>query len=297
MPIVDMAVEHEYYRNHPEVPRKVLYVWIDPANKTDHAARIEFDYEDWLNSNRQIVPPDLVEWLATYGYVRLRLKTWRLPIELTPQEVERWQSSGYYVTLDDFYHALARVAGGVAVVAGRDPQLTIQIIQQQLNEKLTELERLASLPLDNYRPKRQEWQIRKELKDAGLTGKEFELELEEELLEDDHLFEVNRFEKPFTLRQQLESFEWGMETLRPIILGETNAKLGLPNKELFDAFMQIDLNALIARLGDIDMKLRKIWRRLAEYDCYCLNADYEPKRFWWRHWEKQSPSRHKSSKK
>jgi hypothetical protein len=274
-------------KDHPEVSSWDIYKWTNLANRNDHAHRITFAYQGWLETSLETPPPDLVDWIGIYGYIRLRLKTWKLPVKLSPEEMEHWRESGYYVTLDDFYEAAGSVAAGIAYTANINPQLTAQILQQQLDDKLAELERLANLPIEEYTPKFMEWQIRKELTEEGFTGAKFEEYLSEELMEDDHMLEMRRFEKPFEFRQQLESFEWGMEVLRPVVLSEYNEEVGLPSRELFDALMQIDLNALLARLADIDVQLRKIWRNLAKYDCFELNDSHEPKRFWWRHWEKQ----------
>lgn len=285
MPRIHRSLLDEYQKAHTEVSDWEIYLWTHFMHEEDAANRITYAYEDWLPTDHSTPPPDLVEWFALYGYINLRLKTWELPIKLSAQEKEQWREAGYYLTKEDFQNGFASVAGGIAEVAGKDPQLTAKIIRQQLDAKLAELEQLADLPLDQYTPEWQEWQIRKRYASKGHKGDALEELVGEDLDDEMHDHELQRFEKPFALRQQLESFEWGMECLRLIVMGENAPELGLPNKDLFRALLRIDANELLAKLGEIDVKLKRIWQNLAKYDCYCVNASYEPKRFWWRHWQ------------
>jgi len=288
MPKEDDSFRQRYLAEHPDHYRRVDR-WLMLASHTDDANRISYAYEDWLKTRRTTPAPDLVEWFSWYGYVDSALQTWRLPIKLTDAEMEQWRQAGYLVDMDGFQDALGGVAGGIAEIAGKDPQLTAQIMQRQLDEKLAELNRLADLSLDeHYTPRWQEWQVREMLtkNHPTLKGEEFEEAVMDEMAESTHDFqEVPRFEAPFHLRQQLESLEWGMENLRLVVMGEVNPEIGLPNKDLFMALMQIDLNGLIAQLSGIDEKLKRIWKHLAEYKCYCLNAEHEPEKFWWRHYK------------
>jgi hypothetical protein len=287
MPHRDPTFTRNWVKEHPETTAWEIFLWTDLADKTDWAYDIGFEFEDWLPTNRTTPPPDLLDYIATYGYIRLRLQDWKLPIELSPTEMEQWRAAGYYVEMNDWYDPVARVAGGFLKLAGQEPRLAASIIQQQLDEKLAELERLADLPLERYTPHAMPKQIRQDFIEMGLKGKELEDAIEDELAEDGHTFEVREFEKPFTIRQQLDSFEWGMEKFRMFCQSEHEPDLGLPNQQLFDALMQIDLNGLLARLEQIDIKLRRIWQHLAKNDCYDLNAEHEPEQFWWRHWKKQ----------
>jgi|GEM_PF-4321607 len=291
MPILNPEIEKAYLQLHPGAGRS-LFLWTQFIYRIDDANLISDAYEDWLKTSRRAPAPDLVEWISWYGYIDLRLRTWKLPIKLTPVEMKQWQQAGYLVTLEDFYEEHSGVAGGLAAELGKNPTLAIQIIQQQLDEKLAELNRLADLPLEHYTPKAQEWQIRERFaKQYGWSGETLDDEVDLEMLEDDHLFEVRKFKQPFHLREQLESFEWGMEQIRMVVLGEVAPELGLPNKQLFEAFMRIDLNGLLAQLAEVDEKLKRIWNHLAEYKCYCLNAEHEPERFWWRHYKTRPTKR------
>jgi hypothetical protein len=287
MPNVDPAIVQEWYKSHPETTGLDIYIWNKFADRTDYGFWIEFDYEDWLASGRTTPPPDLIEWVSWYGYIRIRLPIWKLPIKLTPAEVAQWQKAGYYVTVEDFQHAIGSMAGGFLAVSGKEPQLTVRIMQQQLRDKLDELDRLASLPLDGtYTPTSMKSQIRQEFAtNHGLRGAELDDAVHEAALEDDYDRELDVFDKPFVLRQQLESFVCGLEKFRLFAVSEHEPELNLPNQALHDALMQIDLNDLISRLAKTDPKLRRILKHLASYDCYDLNADYEPEEFWWRHWK------------
>lgn len=297
MPERDVSIFKQFQHANPDLNFWPIHAWIDLMYQPDHAYRISFAYRHWLESERSEPAPDLAEYIAIYGYIRLRLKNWELPIELTPEEMQRWREGGYYVTLEDFYEPVARVAGGFLKTAGTVPELTAQIVQAKLDEKLAELERLLALPIDSYTPKEQEWQVIEELRAENVSEERFKLAMEDVRSEAAHdFFEVPRFDKPFKIRDELESFVWGMEMLRMIVLGENSPELGLPNRKLFGALLQIDLNALNARLLNIDDKLRVIWRNLADYDCYCINAEHEPEQFWWRHYPPAKTNRRTRAK-
>lgn len=286
MPRRDTSLVHNLPKTHPSADALDVYFWTDTMGLSDEAHYIEFAYEEWLESDRSTPPPNLVDWVAYYGLARYRLQEWKLPVDLSPSEMTTWRKAGYYVELIDFQESLGEVAAGFMVFAGYDPQLTVDIIKKQLAEKQAELDRLASLPLSAYTPHNMEWQVRKSWEGTpGLHGQALEAQIKEDMFEaeDDHDKEVQRFDEPFNLRQQLQSFEWGLENYRMIAF-EHNPDLGLPNLELFEATMQIDANNLLHQLGQIDKKLRIIWQHLAKYQCYDLNNHNEPKKFWWRHW-------------
>ncbi|HEX6461759.1 MAG TPA: hypothetical protein VFZ58_00605 [Candidatus Saccharimonadales bacterium] len=63
-----------------------------------------------------------------------------------------------------------------------------------------------------------------------------------------------------------------MEKFRMLSLTEHVPEIGLPNRQIHDALMQIDLNGLIARLERIDIKLRRIWQYLAKHNYYNLQC-------------------------
>lgn len=284
MPSRDTSLVHNLPKTHPSADALDVYFWTETMYLIDNAHLIEFDYEDWLDSDRSTPPPNLVEWVAYYGLARYRLQDWKLPIDLSPAELIEWRKAGYYVELIDFQESLGEVAAGFLYLAGQDAQLAIDIMKKQLAEKLAELDRLASLPLDEYMPRFMEWQIRERGKKAGWSKDDIEGDVKACAEEALHVFEMCDVINLFDLRQQLQSFEWGLEKYRILSIGEHNEDIGLPNAELFQATMQIDANNLLHQLGLIDKKLRVIWQGLAKCKCYELNNDLEPKKFWWRHW-------------
>ncbi|MGD8373844.1 MAG: hypothetical protein PVI21_03220 [Candidatus Woesebacteria bacterium] len=287
MPIRDSSLVRNLQRTHPDANALDVFFWTQTMHLSDNANEIYFEYKDWLDTNRQTPPPNLVEWVACYGLARFRLQDWKLPVDLSPKEMTQWREAGYYVELKDFQEAFADVAAGFLYLAGQDQQLAVDIIQEQLAQKLAELDRLTSLPLDTYMPRYLEWQVRKRAKATGLSPADIEEVVETCDQEEEHMFEMRDVKALFDLRQQLQSFEWGLENYRMIVF-EHNPEIGLPNVDLFKALMQIDANGLLWRLGQIDKKLRPIWQGLADLGCYDLNSDLEPKKFWWRHWPKKS---------
>lgn len=288
MPYRDVSLVQKLQTTHQDYDAISFHFWTRIMDLVDLSLNIEADYESWLDTNLQTPPPNLVEWVAYYGLARFRLQDWKLPVDLSPQEMTQWREAGYYVELKDFQEAFGGVAAGFLYLAGQDPQLAVDIIQEQLAQKLAELDRLASLPLDTYMPRYLEWQVRKRAKAAGLSPADIEEVVETCDQEEEHMFEMRDVKALFDLRQQLQSFEWGIEKYRMISVGERNEEIGLPNTELYQALLQINTNELLRQLGQIDKKLRLIWQGLADLGCYDLNSDLEPKIFWWRHWPKKS---------
>jgi hypothetical protein len=247
------------------------------------------DYNDWLKGDRKTPAPDLVECLALYGYVRFGLEDWRLPIDIPKDEWPRWREAGFHLTLEDFQDRIASVAGGFLEFGGSEPQLTIQIIQQQLDKKLADMKEYASLPLDEYTPRHTEEALRARFVAEGLTPEEVEEELAEELLDSGEIDESRRFNRPFAIREELECFEWAVERMRLLSIGERTPELGLPNRELYFELMRLDLNGLLGHLEAVDFKLKRIIEHLMKFDYTLLNDDRSLKRFWWRH---QKPKSH-----
>lgn len=286
MPIRDSSLVQEWYQSHPETTSWDIFQWTDLADQTDAAHLIGFDYEDWLPFQSGPAP-DIVKYVSLYGYVRLRLSTWKLPIDLPHEEMERWRSAGYFVEKRDFEDALASVAGGFLEITGRNPPTATRVIAEHFADKLTKLESLADLPLDDYTPEYTEPLLRVKYTARGITGKQLEDAIDEAMIEYSWN-EQQGLDEPFVMREELECFAWGIEKLRILAITDHNEELGLPNPTLHDALMGIDLNAFHGRLQQIDPKLKRILNHLASYDYDKLNAAYEPERFWWRHWKGQA---------
>jgi len=257
--------------------------WNKAIDEPEEALMIEERFDEWL-THRSGPSPDLVACIARYGHTRLLLQDWKLPIEVPEDEYDQWRAETYHMTLTDFQERLAGVAGGFLELTGRNPQLSLQILQDQLAEKLMELDQLVNLPLDRYTPQFTEEALTARYAAQGFEGRTLELAVAEHLDDSDDMSEQAVLDRPFARRQELECFEWGMEKIRLFALSEQMPELRLPNPELHAALMQIDLNDLLRRLNEVDQKLSGIWRYLAKRNYY-LNVPYEPEVFWWRHWK------------
>ncbi|WP_369186529.1 hypothetical protein [Streptomyces sp. R08] len=251
--------------------------WLDAAIGPEKALAIEEEVERWWH-DRSLPTPDLVACVAWYGYTRLMLQDWKPPIDVPSEEQERWREHRYRITLEDFQTRLAGAAGGFLELAGRDPRLFINLLNYQIDQYLSALKELSSLTLDQYTPR-------------DLTP--------EDILDGDDFMEQRRLDWPFVIREKLECFEWGMEKLRVLCITEAAPELQLPNRDLYDALLQIDLNGLLARLHDTDPALKRILTHLAESGYQSLDSPIKPHQFWWRHWSqeiKKSPKRHGSER-
>jgi hypothetical protein len=253
---------------------RLIDSWLEAAIAPEEALEIEEQFEAWLK-DRSRPAPDLVACVAWYGYARLLIQGWtKIPIDIPDDDLDRWRQASYLPTIRDFQERLAGVAGGFLELAGYAPPLTVSIMSSQLKDKLDQLDEFANLPLEHYTPR----------------------EMTDDQIEDgDDSYEQHQFDRPFVLRQQLECFEWAMEKYRMLAISEQSPEVGLPNRELHEALMQIDLNELLARLQAVDVKLRRVLQHLAEHDYYRLNSDIAPQRFWWRHWSQVKRKRSKRS--
>jgi hypothetical protein len=225
--------------------------------------------EAWL-ANPMGSEPDVVQCIADYGYARILIRGWKkLPIEIPEAEHERWKARSYEPTLEGVQEYLAGAAGGFLEAAGHNPGEVIRLIRTQVAEKAGRMEEWANKPLDYYTPK----------DFSDLT-----------LIDDEDIVEYNRFNTAFALREQLQSFELGLEYLR-LFCFEEAPELGLPNKGLFAALGDIDLNLLIGRLDAVEEKLRRILTHLGEHG-FSLEAPNAPEGFWWRHFKAPPKKEH-----
>jgi hypothetical protein len=244
--------------------------WLVAMAKPEKALKIIWEFKDWLKNRSQPVP-DLVQCAAYYGHTRFLLNDWTLPIDVPESEFDKWRDADYHMTLEDFQERLAGVVGGVLNRIDDDPQLIIDILKQQLEEKFTQLEELADLPLTQYTP--------------ATYPDDVELDGDEEVVEE------NDFNRPFLIYEELVCFEWAIEKFRMLSMTEMNPRTGQPDKLAYDALMQLDLNALLARLAQSETKLRRILNHLAKHNYWRLDNESEADNFWWRHWRKETEQR------
>jgi hypothetical protein len=230
--------------------------------------------EAWLSAqNGQ--EPDVVAGIAYYGNARLQIRGWKkLPFDVPEAERDEWREQDFLPTIDEVWDFLAGAAGGFLEAAGHNPGVVIQLIKKQLAAKTQLMVELASKPLEYYIPEQPH------------SGKEFEGEEWDEWFEAS-LDEFGKHNEVFALREQLHCFELAMEYLR-LFCFEEAPELGLPNKGLFAALSDVDLNLLIGTFDKVDPKLKTILKHLAARKID-VNEEDAPEAFWWRHW-KQRPS-------
>lgn len=215
-------------------------------------------------ADRTLPVPDLVEYVAQYGYARLLVHDWdEFPIEVPPSETELWREWGLGATFQEFYNInIAGLAGGFMKLAVQDPAFTASTIETQLHAKYARMAELANKPL--------EW----------FTPGEF---TEEQRAEDEDSTDEARVRELFDLFEQLTCFSYAMPKLTTFSLTEESVKFGLPNRDLYNALEKIDLNQLYGELAQTEDKLRPVLRFLAQQK-HLVNLDTAPEGFWWRHW-------------
>jgi hypothetical protein len=252
-----------------------IFRWLGAVQRASDSLEESEALETWLASHKGD-EPDVVSCIANYGLSRIIIRGWKkLPIDIPQEQHEHWREYEYEPTLEDVQEYIAGAAGGFLETAGHNPGETIRLIRAQVAEKAARMEELAKKPLDYY------------------TLGEYE---EEEILEDAHLGQLQSFEEVFKLREQLHCFELGMEYMRLFCFNEA-PELGLPNKGLFAALGDIDLNLLIGRLDAVEEKLQRIRGHLAQQELVKLNDETAPDVFWWRHFKappkKEREGRHR----
>ncbi|MEC3978177.1 hypothetical protein [Amycolatopsis sp. H20-H5] len=241
--------------------------WRQAEIFADDAMLLAHDVEDWLLDG-SLSKPDLVKCLAFYGKSRLFTQGWiHLPIAIPESERDRWIESGLQTTISAHREYQASAIGGFLEVASRVPAL-VHELDRQIQRKILTLANLLAKSLDHYTP--EDWPAR--------ITEGFEID-------DGQFLEQDVFDEPVALFEELTCFAWALEKARMFSLSEHNDELGLPNQELHDALMKIDLNELNARLQDAEPKLRRILKHLASHNYFDLNYDVAPDQFWWRHWK------------
>lgn len=250
------------------------------------AIRIEESWEAWYNDRSNPVP-DLVECIGHYGYSRLLIQHWKqFPIEIPADQADAWREWGFGASLFEFRERQASVAGGFLELAVKDPALTVQLIEAQLQQKFAELTRLIHLPIEDYTPQFTEDALTARFKAEGYSEREVRERVETEMAEDG-VHEPSYIGRPFHRYEQLLCFEWGMEKLRIFSATENAPELGLPSMELYNALLQIDLNTVIRQFEAAEPQLRRILQHLARLNYFELDNDTAPERFWWRHWKRE----------
>lgn len=271
----------KWYPKAAEVPDMELLVnqW-DSANiASDRSVLAIYRLREWYAQGRQGNAPDIVQGIAHHGYSRLLTREWKeLPLEPFFDEAAKqyWRSVDVEPTLLEFRNYQAEFVGGLIETLASNSDLFYTLINQQLNAKLTELRRLANLPLEEY----------------------YTPQNAEDDDDIEYLSELNAMHRdlaaPFKLRQQLACFVPGFEVVRANML-DFNPDLNLPDIDLFNASTVIDLGAILRTFDEVDPQLKAILRNYAKHDYFELEDPVAPETFWWRH-QRSRPRGHKSQR-
>jgi hypothetical protein len=252
-----------------------LWLSVDKLGASRHAVgNASGIIMSWVAHYRDGTPmPNLVECVASYGYARLVVHDWEeFPIEVPPSQAPAWEEWNMGVTFHDYWDRnIAGVAGGFLQGAARYPDTTTSTIQAQLQEKYARLDELTSKPL--------EW----------FAARTF---TEEEIDDGADWKDIERVREVFKIYEQLTCFLYAMPKFSTFAITEESAEFGLPSKQLYEAFRQIDMNQVYAQLADHKDKLRAILRFLAKQK-NLVNVETAPETFWWRHWNTGAGSRKK----
>jgi hypothetical protein len=240
----------------------MIYVQVVVSSAGSIAQTWEAYYAD-----RSLPVPNVVEYVAEYGYARLMVHGWtELPIEVLPDQIEAWQEHGLGTTFNEFFEInISGLAGGFMLLAVKDPAFTSSTIRAQLLEKYARLAELTSKPL--------EW----------FTPREF---TEEEIDEGKDWSEWKRIGEVFDIYEHLTCFSYAMPILTAFAITEEDEEFGLPNKELYEELEKIDLNTVLKHLFEYEDRVRAIRRFLGECR-YLPDRDTAHESFWWRHWERE----------
>lgn len=230
------------------------------------------DIKPWLTgvTSRQ---PDLVAFVAGYGYTRIVTGNWTdLPIEIPEAELSDWQeNSGLVTSLDELRNYQAGVAACIPEMLHVNMDLVQVTLKNQLSLACDELSELAAKPVDAYTPT--EWP--------------------EESYGDEYIEqEDQKLRRLFDVYEMLYCFESGIEELRIFMITEDNPELHVPNQAFYDTLVSIDSRQPLEIMQNAEPKLREIIRAWARVKrdidqgrpFYREDPD-APDAFWWRHFK------------
>ncbi len=235
--------------------------------------------EPWLKKPNSLPEPNLVHFIAGYGYSRTVTGNWKvMPIEIPEGEFKDWdENSGLFVTLEQLHDYQAGVAGSVAEMLGANLKAVVKLITKQLDERYAELEQLVAAPLTSFAPT--QW-------------------TEEEEWDEDALREIPRLDRIFDLYEELWCFEQGIEELRMLMITEDDEEFRLPNNAFYDALLSIDSHKLVVNLERAEPRLREVLKLWSETTMHYSGRPYHrpydqnaPEVFWWRHRQAARSSR------
>jgi hypothetical protein len=267
----------------------VLWRAEHPASSLD--AQTEVRIQQWIRVNRELLElfdqfddaiepwlegrttnePDLVSFIAGYGYSRLVAGNWTsLPIDIPESEQTRWnKDAGLIASITELNDWQAGVSGSVADILHANTFGAIALIHAQLTQLQCELAGLVAKPLAEFAPT--QWP-------------------DEMIGEEEVTWEIKDLDRIFNLYEQLICFVQGIEELRKIMITEYDEDLHLPNQEFYDALLSINSHELLETLQRAEPKLKqilKLWDDTTmSYSGKPYHRPYDknaPAEFWWRH--------------
>ena len=244
---------------------KLVSILFDAMSIVWEASNEEGAWEAYY-ADRTLPVPDLAKCAGLYGYLRLLVRDWtKFPIEVPDDDVEIWREWGIGASFDEFYERnVAGIAGGFLEQAVKDPHFTADTIISQVSDKGQHLIELSRRPV--------EW----------FTFAEY---TEEQIIEGEDRWDIDRVVEIFDLMDELHGFVYGLPKLRDFAMTEEDEEFGLPNMDLYFALEEVDLNRIYRQLYEAEDKLLPILQHIAQQGRITTERDTAPEHFWWRHWK------------
>lgn len=229
------------------------------------------EIEPWIE-NKTTKAPDLVEYVALYGYTRIASGNWtELPILVSDDAAEDWRrNSGLFATIGQLREDQAGIAGCLPLMLHADLPRVMRTLNEQLEAHYAELRQLAAKPVGDFTPT--QWP--------------------EEAIGDEVIdIEGKKLRRIFELYEKLYCFELGIEEIRVFMITEDAPEVHLPSVEFYDALVSISSHRLLTTLDAAEPKMRailKLWSETTmEYtgEPYYRERETAPDSFWWRHFK------------
>lgn len=254
---------------------KLIQQWV----RVNHDLLALFDtfddtIEPWLK-RRKSPEPDLVAFIAGYGYSRTVTGDWKaMPIEIPEGELANWDSNtGLFVTIEQLHDYQAGVAGSVAEILHASAKEFVALVIKQLTKLYDELDVLVESSIYDFRPS--QWSA-------------------EDIGDEESGREIGELDRIFDVYEELWCFEQGIEELRMLMITEDNPEFHLPSQAFYDTLKLINSHKLLEALDHAEPKLRavlKLWSStVMSYSgkpYHRPNDENAPDVFWWRHWKVQ----------
>lgn len=246
--------------------------WFDALACVRSCVNIYYDTaEAWLTDQSK-PEPDLVKFVANYGYTMTVTGNWKkMPIVIPDEELPEWEAIEWMPpTINSLRAYQASVPGIMTEMLGKNTKAVIELLNKQLSARYAELAELSNMPIEHFTPV--QWD-------------------EEQVFEDEAMHELDDIGRIFNIYEELECFESGIELLRMLMITEDEPEFNLPNVGYYEALVSINSAHLAQAQGAAKPKLEaiiKYWlKQKMEYSGgkpFYQDLDRAPDRFWWRHW-------------